>query len=183
MSCIAIVVIIVVIIIIIVICCGKSYKGNFVPSRVDPCSSKQDVMKIDKEPDLHQWPDMPTSYSPPYSVDSKLQLVTSALSPSTSERHMPVNPITNIGKGTSVMRWDNPYYPPDTPYYSPCSDVLSPYEKQPWQTGFMIKKDFESTDGTKYRNRYYYQPMYSSYASGPYGGPYTPLFNCSSWEK
>ena len=46
------------------------------------------------------------------------------------------------------------------------------------QPGFMVRAHNDSTDGTRYEGRYYYQPSVWNRTSGPYGGPYVPKGDC-----
>ena len=91
--------------------------------------------------------------------------------------HRPVNPLTRIGVTNRVLNWDNPYAGDDISS-SPCSSAVSVYEVQPFQPGFLIPRENDSTDGTMAQQRTYYQPAYWSRASGPYGGPYQPVASC-----
>jgi hypothetical protein len=124
-----------------------------------------------------------------YSTLAKTQLATGALTASATEATLPVNPITRIGVTARVRNWDNPGLqhlhsdisgpPPPNIYSDPCSSAVSIYDVQPGQPGFLVKAENDSTDGTMYRGRYFYQPTYWDMGSaGPYGGPYAAKATC-----
>jgi hypothetical protein len=110
-----------------------------------------------------------------------MQLTAAALTAGARQMYQPINPLTRVGVTDRVLNWDNPYGLGDK-FSNPCSDAVSVFDVQPWQPGFMVPKENDSTDGTPAENRYYYQPAYWSRASGPYGGPYTPVAACPYGE-
>jgi len=159
---------------------------GFRPQRVPLCSARQDVFVKDTDRPLHYWTGENnrnwTAAAVPYDPDSKTQLFVSALTASASERVLPVDPLTRIGSNSQVLRWGNPFTPLNGKG-CPCSDQVSVYDLQPFETGFMIPKKSDSTDGTSFEGRYYYQPEYWSFAAGPRGGPYTPVAACSKHTR
>jgi hypothetical protein len=159
-------------------------REGLMPRRVDTCTTAQDVLPAamaDPDPFLHAWSGQDnknfTAAVTPWDPDSRQQLETAALTAGARQMHRPVNPLTRIGVTDRVLNWDNPYAGDDISS-SPCSSAVSVYEVQPFQPGFLIPKENDSTDGTMAQQRTYYQPAYWSRASGPYGGPYQPVASC-----
>lgn len=165
---------------------SPSQKSTFRPHRVSTCSDAQDVLPqamIDPDYRLHQWTGQQNSNwtvaDQPWDPQSRIQLTAAALTAGARPAFRPINPITRIGVTDRVLNWANPQGVGD-PSSDPCSPAVSLFDVQPFQPGFMVPRQNDSTDGTPYENRYYYQPEYWSRASGPYGGPYTPVRDCDS---
>ena len=167
------------IIIILAVLSRASPKDTFRPQRV-ACPNAE---APDPDPNLHRWAGQRnqnwTTVVTPWDPDSRIQLESAALTPSTRAMHLPINPVTRIGVTSRVRNWDNPYARNDL-FTSPCSDANSLFDLQPFQPGFLAPKQNESTDNTPAQGRYYFQPEYWSRASGPYGGPYTSVASCSA---
>lgn len=163
-------------------------RETVIPRRVNTCSSAQNVLPEVTAPpgypeqtsfyewtgqNNHNW----TVADQPWDPDTKMQLTAAALTAGARQRYLPINPLTRIGITDRVLNWDNPYGANDM-FSNPCSDAVSIFDVQPSQPGFMEPMQNDSTDGTPAEDRYYYQPSYWNRASGPYGGPYTPVAVC-----
>lgn len=112
----------------------------------------------------------------PFDPESKIQLTAGALAPSARPAHLPINPVTRIGITSRVRNWENPFT--GSIFSNPCASGASVYDVPIHAPGDLVPAVNDSTDGTMYQGRVYYQPAYWSRASGPLGGPYTPLSTC-----
>ena len=159
-------------------------REHIIPRRVSTCGPAQNSLPAsmaDPAPGLHAWTGQVnknfTAPLTPWDPDSRQQLETVALTASARQMYRPINPLTRVGVTSRVLNWDNPYSGADISS-SPCSSAKSIYEVQSFELGALIPKENDSTDGTMYEKRTYYQPEYWSRASGPYGGPYLPVASC-----
>lgn len=163
-----------VLLVLVVVCCipSQGSRERVIPRRVDTCTAAQDVLLCERT-DMMSRIDSITPWSP----DSQIRPMVAALTAGARE----INPLTRIGVTDRVLRFaesDNPCAGDDDISASPCSSAPSVYEVQPFQPGFLVKAQNDSTDGTMAQRRYHYQPAYWSRTSGPYGGPYHPVASC-----
>jgi hypothetical protein len=160
---------------------GGSAAGpdSFTPQRVNTCSDAQDMLPPDPDPAVHLWTGQNnrnfTVADVPWDPTSRIQLTGGALTPGSRRAFLPINPITRIGVTNRVPTWGNPYTPYGDPS-GPCSRAVSLWDVQPGAPGFLEPALPDSTDGTPYQRRSYYQPAVWEWpAASPYGGPYRAL--------
>ncbi len=158
---------------------GSPSKAAFAPQRVNTCSNAQDMLPVDPAPAFHLWTGQDnknfTADVVPWDPDSRIQLTAAALTPGSRREFLPINPITRVGVTSRVPTWDNPFTPYGDPS-GPCSRAVSLWDVQPFAPGFMEPAANDSTDGTPYERRTYYQPSVWDWpVSSPYGGPYRAL--------
>lgn len=152
---------------------------RFAPQRVNACSDAQDMLPPDREPAFHLWAGQGnrnfTVADVPWDPASQIQLTGGALAPGSRRAFLPINPVTRIGVTDRVPTWANPYVLEGDPS-GPCSRAVSLWEVQPGAPGFLEPAAPDSTDGTPYERRSYYQPAVWEWpAASPYGGPYREL--------
>lgn len=162
--------------------CGPSAmqrREHIVPRRTNTCAK---TPPTSDDPWPRRWTGQRnqnwTVVDQPFDPDSKIQLTAGALTPAAREAHLPINPVTRIGVTARVRNWENPYT--DSIFSDPCASGDSVYDVLPRAPGDLIPAANDSTDGTMYQGRTYYQPAYWTRASGPLGGPYVPLSTCSA---
>lgn len=159
--------------------CADGAKATFVPLRENTCSNAQDMLPVDTAPAFHLWTGQDnknwTADVVPWDPDSQIQLTAAALTPGSRREFLPINPITRVGVTDRVPTWDNPFTPYGDPS-GPCSRAASLWGVQPFAPGFMEPAANDSTDGTPYDRRTYYQPSFWDWpVSSIYGGPYEAL--------